>query len=258
MRTRTVFGGGSGASSFMPTRKNYASKAAKKTAMKTAMVDYSKPYSSGYDDDQLTSFTEKRKHRRAFGGAKNVWTETLIRNNSTKRRELRDSIRFYKEIHSQHSDDDGDDSEDSACEKFITHGRDSNSIQNLEAKLKFMQLNESDRQVIGVGNEHQATRFPQYMADKISWGFSFADAEKFKLKATQVWDPTKNPLATTEKFLEEAVEQIKSRMGDIGLNANDLALVIPPEEDMLKLYTATPISTTAASQSQKPPTGDGV
>lgn len=52
----------------------------------------------------------KRTHRQAFGGADNCWTQTLLRQERQKRKDLRDQIKFQHEIYSQ--PEDGDDEDD--------------------------------------------------------------------------------------------------------------------------------------------------
>ena len=82
------------------------------------------------------------------------------------------------------------------------------SLTTLKAKLRRYMEN-IDNTKTRVGLKYQATRYPVFKADKVSWGFSFERAEQRMLKAKQIW--ASNALSEDDitSFLHEASNSVK-------------------------------------------------
>ena len=89
---------------------------------------------------------------------------------------------------------------------------DRNSVLAEQAKLKnkYMRLKEGVPE-IRLGEEYQAIRYPIYKPDTMSWGFNYAEAESYVLKAKLVWDP-KVESALTEDYLKKARELVQQQL----------------------------------------------
>ena len=77
-----------------------------------------------------------------------------------------------------------------------------------------MQLKEGIPE-IQVGIEHQATRYPLYKPDKMSWSFDYKKAEELVFKGRKAWAPPLSDQLQNENLTESFKEGAQTILDQI-------------------------------------------